>query len=414
VASRIAVKRLSAVEVDTGRSRQHEFHASRLRTELGFDVGRVTGPLIALIFEADGVPAFVDESVFTLYDAREKVPTRSPEWHLYYTSTEIPQRSRAGDLALMYRRDSALQLLIARRGTKVERDLLDALAIGSDAVREQFEFLDVPLPAKDDGRQIAAQLTLPVDVAADYPVIDHPLFKKSVGESSMPVTSEMASAASEIAGMRLGEAVDPDGYLTGALTAESDLYYAIESTIHAGSVAKLMEGDPSVTDIIDFAMRLQQSRKSRRGQSLQNHFARLLDRERIPYSAQCLAEAGETPDFVIPGCDQYHDATFPSNRLRMVACKSTAKERWRQILNEAARIPEKYLLTLDSKLNSVDDRRHDPSRDSRVHPGVNPEVGVRRKQKSRIEDGQRTRRRARGGVLRKRCPTSSTRKPAAG
>ena len=37
-------------------------------------------------------------------------------------------------------------------------------------------------------------------------------------------------------------------------------------------------------------------------------------------------------------------------RVRMVACKSTAKERWRQVLHEATRIPEKYLLTVDPSL----------------------------------------------------------------
>jgi hypothetical protein len=35
----------------------------------------------------------------------------------------------------------------------------------------------------------------------------------------------------------------------------------------------------------------------------------------------------------------------------MVACKSTSRERWRQVLNEAARIPEKYLLTVDTGIS---------------------------------------------------------------
>ena len=34
----------------------------------------------------------------------------------------------------------------------------------------------------------------------------------------------------------------------------------------------------------------------------------------------------------------------------MVACKSTLKERWRQVLREASRISEKYVLTLDTSL----------------------------------------------------------------
>jgi hypothetical protein len=103
---------------------------------------------------------------------------------------------------------------------------------------------------------------------------------------------------------------------------------------------------------MDFAMSVQQSRRSRRGQSLQNHFATVLIDHGIAFTPQCLTELGERPDFVFPGCTEYHDDAFSAARLRMVACKSTAKERWRQILNEAAKIPDKYLLTIDSELTA--------------------------------------------------------------
>jgi len=35
----------------------------------------------------------------------------------------------------------------------------------------------------------------------------------------------------------------------------------------------------------------------------------------------------------------------------MLASKSTCKDRWRQILNEAARIPNKHLLTLEPSIS---------------------------------------------------------------
>ncbi|EJA5030400.1 hypothetical protein MU985_004932 [Salmonella enterica] len=34
----------------------------------------------------------------------------------------------------------------------------------------------------------------------------------------------------------------------------------------------------------------------------------------------------------------------------MLAYKSTCKDRWRQMLNEAVRIPDKHLLTLESSI----------------------------------------------------------------
>ncbi|MGI2324355.1 MULTISPECIES: type II restriction endonuclease [unclassified Methylococcus] len=47
----------------------------------------------------------------------------------------------------------------------------------------------------------------------------------------------------------------------------------------------------------------------------------------------------------------YHNAAFPQARLTMLASKSTCKDRWRQILNEAARIPDKHLLTLEPSIS---------------------------------------------------------------
>ena len=61
----------------------------------------------------------------------------------------------------------------------------------------------------------------------------------------------------------------------------------------------------------------------------------------------------------MPSCADYHDATFPADKLRLVSCKSTLKERWMEVVPEAKRIETKYLLTLDDKvtdnvLNALD------------------------------------------------------------
>ncbi|EBK1959289.1 restriction endonuclease, partial [Salmonella enterica] len=49
---------------------------------------------------------------------------------------------------------------------------------------------------------------------------------------------------------------------------------------------------------------------------------------------------------MFPGISHYHDSEFPHARLTMLASKSTCKDRWRQMLNEAVRISDKHLLTL--------------------------------------------------------------------
>lgn len=355
MALRIAVKRLSAVETEPGRSNQHEFHAGTLRRELELPDHRHSGSLHVLMLGDSTGPAVVVDSAFTLYDAREARPARSAEWRLYYSTPAITEFARANDLLLLYRHGAGLRAVIARAGSVAEGELLQALELGDAAVRDQFRYMDVPVPSERESRLVVEQLALPEAVPPDpdYPVMDHALFSRAVGEGRLPATAEMAAAAAEIARHRGITAEDPDAWLFEALKAETSLYFAIEADVYQPRYDVLAASNPRLTEIIDFAMSVQQSRRTRRGASLQNHFSSLLDDRNISYAAQCETEDGERPDFVTPSCDAYHDLGFSANGLRMVACKTTAKERWRQVLNEAARIPEKYLLTIDPDMTAA-------------------------------------------------------------
>lgn len=87
------------------------------------------------------------------------------------------------------------------------------------------------------------------------------------------------------------------------------------------------------------------------GLSLQHHVAEILRLQGVRFTAQARTEAKNQPDFLFPGRDEYQDPQFPEARLTMLAAKSTCKDRWRQILTEAARIPSKHLITLDQALS---------------------------------------------------------------
>ena len=347
---RMAVKRLSAVEIDSARSNQHEFHAGRLRKELELPDHRVEGVLSCLILGPDGSQPVVDEASFTLYDAREGNPARAAEWHLYYASKQLPEMATAGDLLVLYRHGSNLRAVVAPSGSSAERRLLDAMNLGDSAIETAFQFLDAPVPDASEAERVASQLALPLAEEGAYEITTHEVFERALKDGHLPPARDMAIAAADILRTKGQALLDPDDYLTAALAVETDLYFGIERHIHSARLEAMIAARPSVAEVIDFALAVQQSRRSRRGQSLQNHFAEVLRRERIPFSAQCRTEPGETPDFVMPGCAEYHDVTYPEARLRMVACKTTAKERWRQVLHEAARVPEKYMLTLDPDL----------------------------------------------------------------
>ena len=135
-----AAKQLALVEVDPKASHQHEFNAGGLRRLLGFGLDKVDGPLTILAQTADGADPAIDESTYTLYDARENIPGRT-EWRLYYASDLIARAGRPGDLLLMYRadvEDHQIWAVIARQGTQFEHDLRVALALGDTAAIRRF------------------------------------------------------------------------------------------------------------------------------------------------------------------------------------------------------------------------------------------------------------------------------------
>jgi hypothetical protein len=53
------------------------------------------------------------------------------------------------------------------------------------------------------------------------------------------------------------------------------------------------------------------------------------------------------PEFVFPGIEEYRVRDCPVERLTVPAVKSSCKDRWRQILTEAQRIPTKHILAFE-------------------------------------------------------------------
>lgn len=102
-----------------------------------------------------------------------------------------------------------------------------------------------------------------------------------------------------------------------------------------------------VDEFISFSLSVQNRRKSRVGQALENHLEQVFKDHKIFYSRRAKTENRAEPDFLFPGINQYRDNGFPETKLSMLGVKSTCKDRWRQVLSEAARIREKHLLALE-------------------------------------------------------------------
>ena len=161
----------------------------------------------------------------------------------------------------------------------------------------------------------------------------------------------MADAAHEIVIRMAGHALDPDDLIHRALEAETALFYAIERAIGQLELDAIIARGAQFDEVLRFALSRHQSRKSRRGNSIQYHMERLFTAYGIRFTPQCETEKGSIPDFIIPGCAEYHDPEYPDSELRMVGCKSKIRERWGQYMSEAKRISLKYHFSVDPDLS---------------------------------------------------------------
>ena len=90
------------------------------------------------------------------------------------------------------------------------------------------------------------------------------------------------------------------------------------------------------------------------GQSLEHHLEAVFRAYGIAYVRGAVTENNQRPDFLFPSEEAYWAAPEVGHPcLTMLAAKSTCKDRWRQVLVEAAKIPRKHLLTLEPGISSA-------------------------------------------------------------
>lgn len=139
----------------------------------------------------------------------------------------------------------------------------------------------------------------------------------------------------------------PDVRLLRRRDCEFEIFKAVEGAVEGEKVAA---GFVDLVAFVGLAQTILQRRKSRAGRSLELHTREIFLEEGLvehtTFSHGATSEGGKKPDFLFPSAAAYRDPSFPADRLRMLAAKTTAKDRWRQILNEANRIDRKHLLTL--------------------------------------------------------------------
>lgn len=124
-----AAKHLSAVEIDSWSSNQHEFNGvASLRQMFGYDRQNMKANFI--YYDAHAV--VVDEKVdLTWYDAREMNPKRT-EYRLYYTENQVVRRAQVNDLLAVGKRDdNTIVVLIIKNGSSYYDVFMDLFGMDS-------------------------------------------------------------------------------------------------------------------------------------------------------------------------------------------------------------------------------------------------------------------------------------------
>jgi hypothetical protein len=156
---------------------------------------------------------------------------------------------------------------------------------------------------------------------------------------------------------------------------EYEIFRCVEEAFY---LPRIGEGFQSINSFISLAQTILQSRKARSGKSLELHASHIFTEETLVperhFSHSPIIEGNKRPDFLFPNTAAYNDPAFPAERLRMLAVKTTAKDRWRQILTEASRIPNKHLLTLQE---GVSENQFREMRDEGVTLVVPPSLYAR-------------------------------------
>lgn len=343
-----AIKRLTAVEAHPERSHQHELNGVQaLRGLFGESRQRFLARFLYL-GETDDAPVSADGFV-TWYDSREEHPTRS-EFRLYFNETEATSALEEGDLAAIIRlRNGTVVVAFAAKDSTAEHQLLWLLGLLEN--RETLAVADLRRNDRPIGfaaRQVLEQLGVDPSIHSgpDDAVLDVLLDRFG---AQFPRTDIFSAFAREVTD-DCSPIEDPDGALMAWLEREEALFRTLERHLVRD---RLREGfGEDVDAFVSFSLSVQNRRKSRVGRALEHHLRAIFDANDVSYSHGCTTERASRPDFLFPSATAYRNPLYDAADLRMLAVKSTCKDRWRQILAEADRIDRKHLLTLEPGISS--------------------------------------------------------------
>lgn len=357
--SGVMCKEMPGIDIPgANRSHQHEFQGSGPLRHLLGDVERRSIPSRFLYLDDSG-EAVCDVGSMSWYDARKNQPRRHPEWRLYYSENEPVKHAHIGDtLTLVLLRDDSLVALVTRRNSSIDTQVkwLFGLDDESRRIRNYVVGSNETLRIDATASNILEALGIDVHVPQSAEDMLEDMLRRF--PRGLPSTEEFSAYCRTTLGDVDYVHDDPDEIIYMAYQREEMLFRAYERH-EAEQVFPKFVNPIDVDGILSYSMSLFQRRKSRAGKSLEHSVEALLTARNIRHTAQATTENHETPDFLFPSEELYHDKKFPASGLTLLGAKTTCKDRWRQVLSEGKRVERKHLVTLEGAISTrqTDDMR---------------------------------------------------------
>ncbi len=317
---------------DTGATGGHQsgFHIHKHAWQLFFDSPGEKGTNKDIFIKIRWQNDFETNSRFIYYG----VGTRN-EYRLTRFGRNFPflREDNIGDL-----------LVIAKR----DHDYYDAYVLSADEDIEAF-FNAFGISSTETNGILPKTTELPAEERLKI------LFQQFIEKLTVdfPPTIELATGAREIFFKAFNfnnEIVlsKPGNEILNWISTEFDLFKYIENDRYK----KIIEHPfPSVEELIKTANTILNRRKSRAGKSLEHHLSEVFNIWGLSYTSQATTEAKKKPDFIFPNIETYFSEPAGSDKLVFLGAKTTCKDRWRQIVGEADKIPNKHLFTLQQGIS---------------------------------------------------------------
>jgi len=348
----IAFKRLSRVEVDMNRSHQHEFNGvTSLRGIFPSEKERFGARFLYLTDQDPDDAPVADDGSLTWYDARWKARTERQvmrrECRLYYSDNRVLSLASEGDLLVVARQPGgSLLVVVAEKDTTAEGQLRYLFGLGDACSRFSTRS---GLETEQDRIGFTKNFILEqIGIRPECGDSDDLEQMPERFREKWPTTADFSKyARTRVPDMDCRK--DPDGAMIAWMEEEERLYRILEKHFLSGKISNFGNSDAGQNwePLTKSVQSMLERRKSRAGKAMENHLGQIFRGHGIACTRCGTTEDRHRPDFVFPDIGCYHDANFPDSDLTVLASKYTCRDRWRQILNEAARVPVKHLVTLE-------------------------------------------------------------------